>query len=59
MGGTFVRLEIGLSIDRSENLPADMDADDVTAEVCDVVRKALDAWYVERGHQLLRTEPIL
>lgn len=59
MGGTFYEIGIGLTVDRGENLPDGMDPDAVCAEVRRVVEAALDAWYDERGHELLRTEPIV
>lgn len=59
MGGTLLQFGVSISVIRSENLPDDMDADDVRLEVRDVVDKALGVWYAARGHELLRNEPMV
>lgn len=59
MSKTYLQLGVGMTVLDSEDLPDDMDADDVANELRDVLQKAADAWYAERGHQLLACEPTL
>ena len=55
------RIEIACTVHSSEHLPVkdgeQMYADDVIAELSDVVQAAVTAWYEQRGHDLLACEP--
>lgn len=63
MSGEYRHIEIMLSVPGPDHLPLkdgeQMYADDVVSELRDVVSAAVDAWYEERGKELLRCEPIL
>jgi hypothetical protein len=57
------QLTVSFTVNKPEHLPfkdgVQMYADDVYAEVSDVVSAALGAWYRTRGHDLLTGEPLL
>lgn len=63
MSKEFRRIEIACTVHSSEHLPAkdgeQMYADDVVEEMRDAVQAAVDAWYQERGHEMLACEPIV
>ena len=56
-------IQIALTVHSYEHLPfkdgEQMYADDVVAELEDVVAAAVSAWYIKRGKDLLACEPIL
>lgn len=55
-------VEVALVVNDPDHLPhkngEQMYADDVVAELRDIVRGAVTAWYHMRGHDLLASEPI-
>jgi hypothetical protein len=63
MSKTHMTFNVGFTVHSVDNLPEknseQMYADDVAAELSDVVQAAVNAWYAERGHQLLACEPIV
>jgi hypothetical protein len=63
MSRTHVTFNVGFTVHSPDHLPEkdgeQMYADDVAAELSDVVHAAVNAWYAERGHQLLACEPIV
>lgn len=63
MSREFRQLTVAFTVHKSENLPLkdgeQMYADDVCAEISDVIGAALSDWYHARGHELLAGEPIL
>lgn len=56
MSKTFRQFGVGVTV-RCDDLPNDMDDDDVVDEMRDVVEKAIGEWYVSRGHEFLACEP--
>jgi len=54
---------IACTVHSPEHLPTkdgeQMYADDVVEEMQDVIGAALDAWYQQRGRELLATEPMV
>lgn len=57
-------VSVAFTVDKPERLPLlpdgeQMYADDVVAEVSDVIAKAVDAWYQARGKDMLCCEPTL
>jgi hypothetical protein len=57
-------VEITITVDKPERLPLGPDgepmyADDVVAELHDIVQAAVTAWYEQRGHLLLACEPLV
>lgn len=59
MSKTHMTFGVELTVNDLEDLPDDMDANDVVDELRDVLQKAANAWYAKRGHQLLACEPTL
>jgi hypothetical protein len=59
MSKTFRQLNVGLTVNRPEHLPDDMDDDAVVAELRGVVQDAIGEWYAERGHELVAVEPVV
>jgi hypothetical protein len=63
MAREFHRLTVAFTVHKSEHLPLkdgeQMYADDVCAEIGDVIGVALAEWYRVRGHDLLTCEPTL
>lgn len=57
------RLGIAVTVHSPDNLPQrdgeQMYADDVMGEMQDAVTAAIDAWYQQRGHELLACEPLV
>lgn len=57
------RIEIACTVHPSDHLPEkdgeQMYADDVVSEMRDVIQATLDAWYQQRGHELLTYEPLV
>lgn len=51
------RIEFYVVTKDFEDLPDDMNADDVVTEVEDAMKAAGAVWYHERGHLLLACEP--
>ncbi|GGR51619.1 hypothetical protein [Streptomyces roseolus] len=56
-------IKIAFTVDDPEHLPTNageqMYADDVSAELADVVEAAVTAWYENRGKELLACEPLV
>lgn len=56
-------LQVAFTVNKPEHLPEkngeQMYADDVYIELREVVTAAVDAWYLNRGHELLACEPLL
>lgn len=56
-------IEISFTVDKPEHLPTrdgeQMYADDVSAELREVLQAALDGWYETRGRDLLACGPNL
>jgi hypothetical protein len=57
MAKEWRRIEFHVTTKDYEDLPDDMDADDVVWEIEQAMAKAGAAWYRERGHLLLAYEP--
>lgn len=57
MSKTFRQFGVGVTVLDYEDLPGDMNDDDIVNEMCDVVQKAIDEWYASRGHEFLACEP--
>lgn len=57
------RIEIACTVHSPDHLPVkdgeQMYADDVVEEMRDAIEAALNAWYGQRGNQLLATEPMV
>ena len=55
------RVTVSFTVDKPEHLPLkdgeQMYADDVAEELRDAVTAAVDAWYQQRGHELLACDP--
>jgi hypothetical protein len=56
-------IEIACTVHSPDNLPIEngeqLYADDVVAEMRDVITAALTVWHQQRGHQLLAGEPLV
>lgn len=56
-------LKVVFTVHSPDNLPSkdgkQMYADDVEAEVNDVVTAAIEAWYRQRGRELVTFEPLV
>lgn len=53
----FRQFGIGMTVYDSSRLPDGLDEDKVVDELREVVQKAVDKWYAERGHEFLACEP--
>jgi hypothetical protein len=50
-------LDVAITVNDIEDLPANVEQDDVAQEAHAVIYAALQRWYQERGHTLLACEP--
>lgn len=57
MSKMLYTLDVAITVNDIEDLPANVEQDDVAQEAHAVIYAALQRWYQERGHTLLACEP--